>query len=328
MSRMMKILAIDGGGIRGIIPAIILGEIERRSGKHTTDLFDIIAGSSTGGLLALGLAVPDEQGQPAFTAEELAMMYDREGSKIFSRGLWRSVHAVNNIRSTKYTDDGLNDVLHRCFGERMLSDALSDVLVTSYEIQRRQPWFFRSAKARLSDTCNFKMRDVVRATTAAPTYFEPAKVNHPELPDGDFFALIDGGMQANNPAMAAFVEARDKNPDIDDYMVVSLGTGDHTRPIPYDNAKQWGLAGWAQHLMQVAFDGMSRSVDYQLKHLLPICADGKQHYYRLQSRLEHGASDDMDDVSPRNMQALRELSNSMIDQYDALLDRIVDVLLI
>ena len=326
MSRMMKILAVDGGGIRGILPAIILSEIERRTGKHSTELFDLIAGSSTGGLLTMGLNVPDEQGQPRFTAEELALLYEREGSTIFSRSMWRSVRVINNINGSKYPAAGMESVLERCFGDKMLSDAVGNVLITSYEIKRRQPWFFRSHKARTSSMCDFRMRDVVRSTTAAPTFFEPAQVFHPDLPD-DYFALIDGSLNSANPALCAYVEAKDKFPHVDNFMIVSLGTGDHTQALDYEATKQWGLAGWSQHIMHIAFHSMSGVVDYQLRHLLPTHEDGRQHYYRFQTLLD-GASDEMDDVSQKNMDALKTLGNQMIEKHDAMLDEIAAQLLL
>lgn len=327
MSKTLKILAIDGGGIRGILPSIILSEIERRTGQHTAHLFDLIAGSSTGGLLAMGLNVPDEQGQPRFTAEEMVLMYEREGPIIFSRSMWRSVRVINNINGSKYPPDGIDSVLDRCFGDKMLSESVGSVLITSYEIKRRQPWFFRSHKARTASMCDFSMHDVVRSTTAAPTFFEPAQVFHPDLPD-DYFALIDGSLNSANPALCAYVEAKDKHPDIEDYMIVSLGTGDHTRALGYEEAKQWGLAGWSQHIMSIAFHAMSGVVDYQLRHLLPVCHDGIQRYYRFQTRLTDGASDDLDNTNPKNIEALKALADKMIDENDELLDQIAEQLLL
>ena len=86
---MVKILSIDGGGIRGIIPAIVLAEIERRTGRPTAQLFDLVAGTSTGGILALGLTIPKTTGAPLYTARSLAEMYEREGSRIFFRPFLR-----------------------------------------------------------------------------------------------------------------------------------------------------------------------------------------------------------------------------------------------
>ncbi len=326
MQRPYRILSVDGGGIRGIIPSILLAEIERRSGQHITHLFDLMAGSSTGGLLILALNVPDEQGQPAYTGEEITQIYELDGPKIFSASVWHRVQSVGSIASTKYSANGIEEVVAHWFGDLQLSDALGDVLITSYEIQRRQPWFFRSNKARGHPACDFPMRSVARATTAAPTYFEPARIEHPELPEEEFFALIDGSMQASNPTMAAYVDARSRHPDVADFLVVSLGTGDHKQPLEYEEARSWGLAGWAQHMLDIMFDGMNGSVHYQMKHLLPPREDGLPRYFRLQTRLE-GASEDMDDVSQKNIAALKELAGRLIDENDALLDQIVDLLL-
>lgn len=324
MQKLHKVLAIDGGGIRGIIPAIILAEIERRSGQPIVSLFDLIAGSSTGAILAVGLTVPDEQGNPRFTAEDMARLYEVEGPTIFSRSMWRAMQSFNNITTVKYPPEGIDTVLDYCFGDLNLSDSLGNVLITSYEIQKREPWFFRSRKARASSHCDFKMRDVVRSSTAAPTYFEPAQIFHPDAEE--YFALIDGGMQANNPALCAYVEARDKNPGVEDFMVLSLGTGDTREPIDFEESRTWGLAGWSQHIMDIVFDAMSSTVDYQLRRLLPACKDGIQHYYRFQTSLD-GASDDLDNVAEKNITRLKELAHEMIEANDEQLDRIVDTLM-
>ncbi len=324
MPKLHKILAIDGGGIRGIIPAIVLAEIEHRSGQAIVDLFDLIAGSSTGGILAMGLNTPDEQGHPRFTAEDMIRLYEVEGSTIFSRSMWRAMQSLNNLTTVKYPSEGIDTVLDYCFGDLRLSDALGNVLITSYEIQRRQPWFFRSRKARDSDFCDFKMHDVVRASTAAPTYFEPAQVFHPEA--DEYFALIDGAIQANNPALCAYVEARDKNPEINDYLLISLGTGDTKQPISFEEARLWGLAGWSQHLLDIVFDAMSSSVDYQIRRLLPTCKDGVQHYYRFQTRLEP-ASDELDNITPQNIEMLKQRGYALVEENDERIDRIVDMLL-
>jgi patatin-like phospholipase/acyl hydrolase len=325
MPKVIKILSIDGGGIRGIIPATILAEIEHRSGQPIVNLFDLIAGSSTGALLTMGLVTPDEQGNPRFTAEDLVRLYELEGPNIFSRSMWRAFSAVNNIVGVKYPSIGIDSVLDMCFGDLRLSEALGNILITSYEIQRRQPWFFRSRQARRLSRYNFKMRDVVRASTAAPTYFEPAQIFHEAATEG-FFALIDGSMTANNPSVCAYAEAKNKNPEVNDFMLVSLGTGDHTRPMDFEDARQWGLAGWSQHIMDVVFDSTSTTVDYQLRRLLPACRDGIQHYYRFQTKLI-GASDDLDDVSDKNIEGLRILANKLLEEHDEQIDEIVDYLL-
>jgi patatin-like phospholipase/acyl hydrolase len=136
-----------------------------------------------------------------------------------------------------------------------------------------------------------EMRFVARATSAAPTYFEPEELTETRPHGG----LIDGGVYANNPALCAYVETKDLHPDHDDILVVSLGTGQHTRPIHYANARNWGLAFWAKPILNVVFDGVSDTVDHEMKVLCRDSDDGDPRYYRFQTELNVG-SDDMDNA--------------------------------
>ena len=260
---MRKILSIDGGGIRGVIPAVVLADIEHRTGRPVTELFDLVAGTSTGGILALGLARPGDGGGPAYDAAALVGLYEEHGATIFRRSPWRRFIALENLLDEKFPADGLESVLRRYFGDTTMSQALTEVLVTSYDIEHRQPYLFKRHKARSDPRREWPMWRAARATSAAPTYFEPASL--PYNGGKDHLALVDGGLYANNPAMCGYVEARKLWPDEKDFLVVSLGTGELTRSIPYDDAKDWGLAKWAQPIMGVVFDGVSDAVDYQLR---------------------------------------------------------------
>jgi patatin-like phospholipase/acyl hydrolase len=314
MAKQVKILSIDGGGIRGIIPALILAEIERRTKRPIAELFDLIAGTSTGGLIALGLTKPGVGNQPQYTAEELAHLYETDGSAIFSRSIWHRLYAANNFLEEKYPSDGIERVLDKYFGEARLKDALTNVLISSYEIEKRFPFFFKISRAKQRADHDFPIKQVARATSAAPTYFEPLKLEAQESPG--YYALIDGGVYANNPAMCAYVEAVCAQPELCEYLVVSLGTGELTRPIPYDDAKDWGLAMWAQPILNVVFDGVSDTVDYQLKQLLPARENGAKRYYRFQTTLAMG-NDDMDDASQTNLFVLKALAKEIISQSDS-----------
>lgn len=309
----VNILSIDGGGIRGIIPAMILAEIERRLQMPIAEQFHLIAGTSTGGILALGLTKPDAQGKPQYTAHDLVALYETEGARIFSRSVWHRLHAVGNIAEEKYPSEGIEQVLDEYFGEARLKDVVTDVLITSYEIERRIPWFFKSRKAKANDEYDFPMKVVARATSAAPTYFEPLKVEASD--QSDYYALIDGGVFANNPALCGFVEAQTMFPQAEDILLVSLGTGQLTRRIPYDEARGWGLARWAQPLLNVVFHGVSATVDYHLRHLLPPASDGTKRYYRFQPRLDEG-NDDLDDASRTNIRVLKLLAEAIIREHD------------
>jgi patatin-like phospholipase/acyl hydrolase len=317
MADTLKVLSIDGGGIRGIIPATILESIEERTNTRTADLFDLIAGTSTGGILALGLATPDEKGEAKYSAADLAALYEKEGKRIFASSLWHRMIALDNLIDEKYEASGLESVLRKYFGDTRLKDAVTEVLVTSYELETREPWFFARHKARSNPSFDFEMRFVARATSAAPTYFEPEELTETRPHGG----LIDGGVYANNPALCAYVETKDLHPDHDDILVVSLGTGQHTRPIHYADAKNWGLALWAKPILNVVFDGVSDTVDHEMKILCRDSDDGDPRYYRFQTELNVG-SDDMDNATATNLLALKQKAQEVIDLNDTALDKL------
>ncbi len=195
------------------------------------------------------------------------------------------------------------------FGAATLNEALIDTLISSYDIERRGPYFFKSWNAVAQDWPAWR---VGRATSAAPTFFEPTD---PEVytAGGDGHALVDGGVFVNNPALCAYAEARKIYPDADQILVVSLGTGELTRKIPFEDAKDWGLAGWALPIMSVVFDGVSDAVDYQLTQILG------DDFQRFQTRLDI-ASDDMDNASAANIEALKRQALKLIDDSNAKLD--------
>jgi uncharacterized protein len=311
---MQKVLSIDGGGIRGIIPAMILAEIERRTGKRTAEVFDLVAGTSTGGILALGLTKPGQDGGPEYSAKKLIDLYETEGGKIFDRPVWHRIHSAGGLAEEKYPAKGIEEVALEYFGDVHLAQALTEVLVTAYEIEKRGPWFFKRRHARDQNTegDNFLMREVARATSAAPTYFEPLPL---EWGTHGKRAFIDGGVHSNNPAMCAYVEAMKIHPEEKDFLVVSLGTGEPTREMPYEEVKGWGLALWAQPILNVVFDGVSDTVDYQLRELLRSEGDDKR-YYRFQTKLDPGMHD-MDDASAPNIQSLKTKAKEIISKDDA-----------
>lgn len=321
--RGVRILAIDGGGIRGIIPALVLARLEQLTGRAVAALFDLIAGTSTGAILALGLAIPGADGKPRYAARQLAAMYEREGARIFSRSLWHRVAACNNLHRGKYGCAGMEGVLREYFGEARLGDALTDVLITSYEIEQRFPFFFKSRNARERADYDFPMREVARASSAAPTYFEPLKLSAAGA--ADHYTLIDGGVFANNPAACALVEARTTHPEASDCVVVSLGTGSLLRSLPYDSARNWGVVRWAKPLLDVVFDGVSSTVDYQMRQLLPEIAGRPSRYYRFQTTLD-GGNHALDDASAENITALKGLAQGLLEKEKDQMEKLCEAL--
>jgi patatin-like phospholipase/acyl hydrolase len=314
----VRILAIDGGGIRGLIPAVVLAELEARTGRRISELFDLIAGTSTGGILACGLTRPADAGGPAYTAADLVGLYESEGPEIFHRSLLVPVGPDDApVRDERYDDAGLMAALHRYLGAAALSQTLTDVFVTAYEIERRETFAFRSSRARGDPAHDFMLVDAARATAALPTYFAPARVR--DVAGEATWALADGGLYASNPALAAVADARASGGG-EVALVVSLGTGQPTRRLALEEASAWGRAQWARPLLDLVFAGMASTVDAELSRLLP---EGR--YVRLQTRLDD-ASDDLDDAGDRNLEALRRVGARLVEERSDDLDRVAAAL--
>lgn len=307
----MRVLSIDGGGIRGLIPALVLAEIERRTQRRTAELFDLIAGTSTGGIIACALARPGDDGAPRFAADELAQLYEREGPRIFHRSLLKRITSAEGVLDERYGSDGLLAALREYLGDARLSDALVPLFVPAYDIERRRAFFFRSERARTDPALDFGLADVAHATSAAPTYFEPARVS--DAAGAHRYALVDGGVFAANPSACAYVDLvrAGRAPEVD--VLASLGTGTATRPLRYADVRGWGQLEWARPLVDVLLSSAAETVDFQLTHLLG------DRYVRLQERLET-ASDDLDDASPENLRALRAEGERLITEQAATID--------
>jgi patatin-like phospholipase/acyl hydrolase len=312
-------LSIDGGGIRGIVPGVVLAELERRAGRAIHEMFELVAGTSTGGILALGLTCPARDGGAGarYSAAEMVDLYVSHGDEIFDRSAWRRIPGAE-LFEERYSAESLERLLEEYFGQAHLRHALVDVLVAAYEIESRSAFFFKSRRARVDPAYDFAMSDVARATSAAPTYFEPHRIDV----DGGYYSLVDGGVFANNPAMCAVAEAFHVAPERErpDVVVASLGTGQLTRSIPHHEATGFGLAKWVRPIIGVMMDGASDAVGFQCDNIL-----GSRHV-RFQVRLDEG-SDDMDDASDENVRTLHALGERMVQDEDERLDRLLGLLL-
>jgi uncharacterized protein len=313
----VKVLCIDGGGIRGLIPALVLAEIERRTGRRTAEMVDLVAGTSTGGILACGLTRPGPDGRPRFSAEELAGIYVEEGPKIFHRSLLKRVFSVGGWVDERYEDDGLNAALERYLGDDLLSQALVEVFITAYDIHDRFAFFFRSARARNNPAYDFTLADAARATAAAPSYFEPASIT--DRAGGHTYPLIDGGVYAVNPSMCAYADVVRSGRRDELALMLSLGTGAHTRAYTFEQARWWGQLGWARPVLDMVFDGVADTIEFEAGTLM------EDRYVRLQTALDL-ASDDLDDASAANLANLRTEAERLIAASGPELDRVCAIL--
>jgi uncharacterized protein len=310
MADAVRVLSIDGGGIRGIIPATVLADLEVRAGRPVAELFDLIAGTSTGAVIASALTVPGEDG-PAYRASDVTELYVREGPNIFHRSVFDRIRSLNGAIDERYPAEGLEGVLQAALGETRLRDTLTDVIVTAYETYLRQPFFFRSRRAREDPAYDYPLPVAARASSSAPTYFEAAHVANES--SGDEYSLVDGGLFAANPAMVALAEVLREGADRP-VLLLSLGTGQHTRRYPFKEVKDWGALEWARPVIDMLLDGQSDATDFEAAQLMAARGTTPgDRYWRLQTEL-HKSSDHLDDASPDNLHNLQEEASGLVER--------------
>ncbi|QYU69966.1 patatin-like phospholipase family protein [Leptolyngbya sp. 15MV] len=294
-------LCFDGGGIRGIITAVWLDALESRLGRPLHQCVDMLAGTSTGAILAcgIGLGIP---------ARDMVSLYRDRGRAIFpgrAERLWdRAVRTFSQGPSApKYSDAGLERELRRVFGDVRFGELkVKPILVTAYNTLARSAEVMKNNRPHWAELPAWQ---VAKASASAPTYF-PATV----LPvRGAQVPLIDGGVAANNPTACAMAEAVRLNASertglgLEHLVVGSFGTGATTRPISAASAREWGALEWAVPIIDVLMDGAADVTDYIAEQLLE-----EDRYFRFQTRLDD-AYDDMDNADPPNINALISVAN-------------------
>lgn len=349
--RLFRILSLDGGGIRGMLSAHILAALEKKLNerwqeKHPgktldkplrlANFFDMVAGTSTGGILSCALLTPNpnDPGRPLFSAEEAIDLYRDNGKLIFAKNLAGRIPLLPAFRWSKYTGQSIESILQSRFGDARLSDLLLPCLITSYDIEKRRAIFFTSHDARdKGEMYDYYLRDVARCTSAAPTYFPPRQI---ESLGGLKASAIDGGLFANNPTMCAVIEAiklfgkkiEGGEPELlnpSSMFILSIGTGVIKKPYFFQKAEDWGLISWVSPIIDIMMSGVSETVDYQLRKLYAAIGRSEQ-YIRIMPAL-HTASDELDDVSDKNLDALNQAGIQNVYDLDGDLDRIADLLL-
>ena len=329
----LRILSIDGGGIRGVIPATILWYLEEQLQKHSanpnarlSDYFDMMAGTSTGGILVGLYLSPDEQDptRARYSAREALDLYLEDGEAIFFQNFSRRLTSLNGLLGKKYCPSTLEALLQKALGEHTrMSQLIRPCIIPAYDLNNQKPFFFKND----ADTdYDFKIWEVARAASAAPTYFEPASLKAGE----ESLLMADGGLFAKNPALQAYLEAQkhfkasNQRPlTADDITLVSIGTGSCKESHDFENIRKKGAFSWLKPLMRIMMSTGAEVVNEQLQQIFDS-SDG--HYIRLEPCL-HQADEAMDNSCRKNLMALYEAGLHYITKNKKMLDELVKKLL-
>ncbi|WP_417671111.1 patatin-like phospholipase family protein [Roseibium sp.] len=334
------ILSIDGGGVRGLIPLRILESIESRMAHRGAQrpmhkCFDLMCGTSTGGLIAAGLTAPKPgagKDEAAATIAELRTFYERDARDIFSssisRRLGRFVTNPFGLFDETYDARPLEGILKERFGWTSLASALIPLVLTAYDIEKRKAVFLTNGRQHDGGKPDdYYFWQAVRATTAAPSYFEPSRTDN--LTTGKADVLVDGGVFMNDPAIAAYIEARKLGWEAEDITIISLGTGyAPERGFSFSEASGWGALGWMQPskgvpILSIFADGQSQTASYQADCLFTDL--GEARYIRINGEIPADA-EALDNARPGNIIKLNGAADRIIRDNTVLLDDIAEML--
>ncbi|XP_061350219.1 patatin-like protein 2 [Gastrolobium bilobum] len=341
---LITVLSIDGGGIRGIIPGIILGflesELQKLDGDQArlADYFDVIAGTSTGGLVTTMLTAPNEKNRPLYAAKDIKEFFLEHSPKIFPQNnnlLSNIVKLTKNLFGRpRYSGKYLRSLLRGKLGDTKLDQTLTNVVIPAFDIKRLQPTIFSSFQLKKRPDLNALMSDICIATSAAPTYLPPhyfeTKIDHGKVISE--FNLIDGGVAANNPTLVAIAEVTNKicqngpiaNVNVEAmqyerFLVISLGTGSPKQEKKYsaDEAAQWGILSWiattngSTPLIDAFSQASSDMVDFHLASLLRALKS-EHNYLRIQDDTLSGDLSSVDVASEKNLNDLVKVGESLL----------------
>lgn len=328
------VLSVDGGGVFGVIPLVILRYLEQRMGHSTADLFHLLSGSSAGGITALGLSLPNAtHTAPLYSAEDILKMYHHDAAQIFRRTSWGQrfsryplTQRLYNLFFSHYCGHGRDAYFESVFGSTRLSEAIIPVVVTAYNLASTHPksprlkvFSSHRVQRKMQTRPHFKgdyfMRDVAAATSAAPTYFPPKQmyplsiqgtVCHDQPPA----YMVDGGLAAYDPTLVTYLEALHMLPSNAPMVLVSLGTG--TRRDSYHRLlrhKAPGILAWGPALNYLMTGPGSSSHQHVLERLLQKTE--AVHYFRISCHID-GHEGAWDDFSPYHLQTLENMAHRIL----------------
>ncbi len=241
--------------------------------------------------------------------------------------------------NSTYDSAGIERLLEQKFGATKLSESLTNVLITTYELEKGKPFYFLSRLAKQNAEENFLMKTIGRSTSAAPTFFVPSFAQY----ENQQQAFVDGGVFANNPSVLAYGEAKEiirnrpevgskgfgavvsSSDDEDPIFMLSIGTGNAKQLIKGNDAAEWRTKDWIKPLMEVLMQSVAESTHYTMQHLLPNYSNGSQRYVRLNIEIPHEISQ-MDNAYDANINKLCEIADTYVKENQDKLLRICEVL--
>ncbi|CAN4092741.1 unnamed protein product [Withania somnifera] len=339
---LITVLSIDGGGIRGIIPATILNVLESQlqeldgNDARIADYFDVIAGTSTGGLVTAMLTAPDKNNRPLYAAKDIIPFYLEHCPKIFPKmncGWFATIgKMLRALIGPKYDGKYLHEVIKEKLKDIRLSNTITNVVIPTFDIKKLQPTIFSTYETKRSARYDAKLSDICISTSKQPPTYLPAHYFKVEDDKGNVreHNLIDGGVAANNPSLVAITEVGKeilknnsnffaiKPMDYGRFLVISIGTGAATCEQEYDSsmAAKWGIVDWLFHkgytpLFEVFTQSSADMIDYHNSVVFQALRS-ENSYLRIQEDGLCGTEASMDVATKENLERLVEIGENLL----------------
>lgn len=322
-NHVVRILCVDGGGIRGLLPLHVLKALEEQTGKPAYQLFDLMVGTSTGGIVVSSISTPNANGKPKWSAHDLIVQYENLTSEAYDSPLYHRLMTCGGLIGAKLESEKLDKLLADHYSDTQMSEMLTAVSIPCFCLKKNRPGFYNSRHIKGSENHNFWIADVIGGITAAPVFFRPMDIRdvtgkHREL-------IVDAGIYANNPVLIASNIASLLYPERK-VTIVSLGAGDEIGFEDAPSERQWGLLNWGHELISIATKGQSMTVDWLLQWqvkapLLPMLG-----YYRINTILKP----DLNHLfisDPEKIEELNAAAIQMVRKNQKKLDELTDILL-
>ncbi|AIT63029.1 patatin-like phospholipase family protein [Coxiella burnetii] len=315
--KIIRILSLNGGGIRGILTAHVLQYLEKVTGKPISKLFDFVTCTSTGCLIAAQLLTPDANGNPRFTAAEVLKNYDRQARAIFRNPLSHKIISLGGFLGPEYSNRGKEQILKRHLGSILFAQLLLPTVVTAYSLKERAPRLFKSYS---EEARHYYLWAVLNAATSAPIFF-PAMVLRSIRDKYPEDIIIDGGIYAPNPSLTGLAQAFVRYPK-SDYLLVSIGTGHHIPSVSSKQATHWGILGWWRSLLLMLFNAQSIDANRVLSNIDESDVLGRRLDYYYFSVAIATDSEFIDNISSENIKRLNAYGEKLVEENRFQLDQL------
>lgn len=321
----VRILVVDGGGIDGVMPLVVLRYLEEKTHQPISALFDFFTGTSTGSIITTVLNVPNDKGQPKYSANQLLEMYKNLSKNILTPSMTRIIFTLHGLFGPRLSVSNLHDEFTSLLGKKLnFGSLLKQVAITTYNLDEEKLTIFNSWECK-NPGSRFPAADIITAAAATPMFFSPVIfTDDTENKQGSF---VDGMIFANNPSLAAIREAFKLYPNAKNFIIVHLGTGgtsvDYLK-LSGIKVERWGTLRWIGPMITILYKAQNTVIKEAIAGIQDFNPNKTFHYYLFDKKLYVTAPFD---ASKENIASIEHAANELLINQKETLDSVAQELL-